>query len=152
MTRHLPFTLAATSVLAMGLACGGGGDDFEFDLGDMDMPGAPAHVKAPGSGDIADIAKYKIWVKVASESPSIDYCGKLTEAGLTVECDLGWSVSDNEDNVMLKCGSLPDNTGDILVAYLGIQELGVWDWRKDEGYGMEYCSEMDAITLAIVTP
>lgn len=107
-------------------------------------------VSALPPGDISSLSGYNVWVLVDAKSPSKDYCGMLRQAGMTVECNYGWDIYDDETNVMLKCATLPANTGATLQRYLELPSLQIWDWRNHPDYGMPYCGEMGAITIEII--
>lgn len=145
----------ATTMLAFALACGGGGGDWDTegwnDLSAGSGVSNPTMVTG-GAPGIENLSGTKIWLKATANPPSKDYCKILGDAGLIVECDYGWSVISEQNNVMLKCGSLPDDTTKWLIGALDLGQLEQWDWRKEPEYGMPYCDEMDAITLEIVTP
>ena len=138
MKRNLRVVLGLFVTVSLSLACGG-----------LELPSVD-DVSSQSPGDISSLSGYHIWVKVDTKSPSKDYCGLLQQAGMTVECDYGWDIYDDETNVMLKCGTLPSNTGATLQSYLGLPDVEVWDWRNDPDYGMAYCGQMDAITIEIL--
>ncbi len=52
---------------------------------------------------------------------------------------------------MLKCATLPADSGEILQKFLGIDSLFLYDWREHEDYGASpggYCNEFNAIDIS----
>ena len=97
-----------------------------------------------------DVLKgYKIWIRSNKGEAGRRYCRRLEDAGLIVQCDVD-DTNDPMEDVMLKCATLPADTGEILQEFLGIDSLYLYDWREDEDYGARsggYCGEFDAITI-----
>ncbi|MBN2797887.1 MAG: hypothetical protein JXX28_01955 [Deltaproteobacteria bacterium] len=152
--RWMTWTAAATAT-SFCLACGGGSplDSGLLVQREADEVENPTTVRS-GTPGIEALSGTRIWIKTRVAAPSKDYCAILADKGLVVECDYGWEASAEVavDNVMLKCGTLPDNTAALLVDALEMSELQQWDWRADPDYGVAYCGEMDAITLEIASP
>ena len=111
-----------------------------------------AVTKLPASAtqrSIDALRGYQIWIRSNKGDVAKGYCRRLEEAGLIVECD---SDNTNEpmEDVLLKCATLPTDTGDIIQAYLGIDKLHLYDWRDHEDYGAKEggnCNSFDAITI-----
>ena len=103
------------------------------------------------SGDrTIDVLKgYRIWIRSNKGGIATGYCRRLEEAGLIVECDEN-NTNEPMEDVMLKCATLPTDTGDIIQAYLGIGRLHLYVWRDHEDYGAKEggnCNSFDAITI-----
>ncbi len=148
-----------TTMLAAALACGGGGGDWDTeawnDLSDLADPSGevlnPTTVVG-GAPGIENLAGTRILITTPTETPPRDYCKILGDAGLVVECGYGIGATEENSNVMLKCGTLPDETTKWLMGALELDELVQWDWRTDPDYGVGYCNEPDAISMEIVAP
>ena len=98
---------------------------------------------------IEKLRGYHIWVQTTNKQRGLTYCRQLKEAGLIVYCWAGrGSISD--DNIMLKCSTLPSDTGEIIQEFLGAGKLRVWDWRKHKDYGAKVCGKYHAITIQTI--
>lgn len=101
-------------------------------------------------GGIATLSGYRIWITVKNAYPDRDYCARARRAGLIVKCDYGYKVmSSAENNIMLKCDTLPDNTPALLQRQLGTPPLRVYDWRRHPKYGRSYCGKFNAIEIEL---
>ena len=102
-----------------------------------------------GQRSIDVLKGYKIWIRSDKGEIGRGYCQRLEDAGLIVECDPN-ETNDPMEDVMLKCATLPADSGEILQEFLGIDSLFLYDWREHEDYGAKsggYCDEYDAITI-----
>jgi len=92
----------------------------------------------------------RLWLRSDKGKIGRRYCQRLEDAGLIVECDSN-ETNDPMGDVMLKCATLPADSGEILQKFLGIDSLFLYDWREHEDYGASpggYCNEFNAIDIS----
>ena len=79
--------------------------------------------------DITALSGARITVRFGN-SKGKKYCNRLTQAGLNVECKKSNNPSAI-NKLTLKCPDLPKQTGDILKSFLGLKQLEVEDFRRN---------------------
>ena len=103
--------------------------------------------KRKTAASIETLEGSNITVKIP-DATARTYCSKLTEAGLNVDCKVVQS-SSTINQLTIKCATLPEELGDILSEFLGLQRLNVKSLRRKYRGNATICARSGAAELMI---